>query len=82
MILLFFGLIICDMIIGDRTTKKIVAIIDIPVGHESLILLFLEEEYPADLLRGGLRSSIHQHIFHAVLCFVAVKSSHQRPRGC
>lgn len=31
LILLFFGLIICDLVLGDRKTKAVVKVIDIPV---------------------------------------------------
>ena len=35
LIVLFFGLIIIDMVIGDRKTRNLVNIIDVPVGTSS-----------------------------------------------
>lgn len=34
MILLFFGLIGCDAIFGERKTRKVVRVIDVPVSNK------------------------------------------------
>ena len=66
LIVLFFALILCESIVGNQRTKKIVQVVDIPVSYQDaanwdvgLILL------------GWVRSSLHQCVFHTFFRFVA-----------
>ena len=51
LIVLFFALIIVDLIIGDRKARALVGIIDVPVGASVLVIrLFLIMFLRLDLL--------------------------------
>lgn len=59
LLVLFFALIICDLVIGSKRTAAIVKLIDIPVQlpRVPIIVSKLTSE-------GWLCSSIHQHYLH------------------
>ncbi len=61
LILLFFGLILGEITLGDKRTKKIVQIIDVPV---SLNLLFGTVQLP-DGIPDWICPSIHQRFLYA-----------------
>jgi len=33
LIILFFGLVLCDFVLGEKKTREIVKVIDVPVSH-------------------------------------------------
>lgn len=41
LVTLFFALILCNLIIGDRRTRTLINIIDIPVFFNPRVLIFL-----------------------------------------
>ena len=60
LVILFFGLIACQAVLGDRQTKAIIRIVDIPVSNVCFSSCPWLSKLP-----GRLCSTIHQCILHA-----------------
>jgi hypothetical protein len=63
LIVLFFGLIILEIFIGEKRAKSIVKVIDIPVG----VFSSLRFNHGVDVDIGWILFKIHQRIFHAFI---------------
>lgn len=62
MIMLFGALMICQLIFGDKRTRAILGIVEIPVG-----LLNSRSWTSSDYEVVRLRPEIHQHFLHSIL---------------
>jgi hypothetical protein len=60
LILLFLALIVIDLVIGDRRTRALVSIIDVPVSSVSWI-----EEYALIKFQGWICSTLSQCVLHS-----------------
>lgn len=45
LIVLFFALVVCETILGDRRTKKLVHVIDVPVSFQTLQITNINSQY-------------------------------------
>jgi len=80
MIALFFLLILSQVTLGDRKTKRIVALVDIPVSSllepDNIKLLFSSK------LPVRLRSKIYQSLLLSCFRYPSSQSFHWWCRGC
>lgn len=65
LIVLFFALILCESILGNQRTKKIVQVVDIPVSYQDVPILDVRL-----MLLGWVCSSVHQCVFYSFFWFV------------
>ncbi len=71
MILLFFALIGCEILVGDRRTRAVVQIVDISVSDLDSDLLNIRCSYRL----GWFCSTLYKHLLHAILRPAAPESS-------
>ena len=64
LIVLFLALIILDLIIGDRKTRAIVNIVNVPVS-----MLIFRREFLIVCWIGWVCSSMDKYFFHVFVCF-------------
>ena len=65
LIVLFFALILCESVLGNQRTKKIVQVIDIPVSYQNAAIWDV-----GFILLGWVCSSLYQCVFHSFFWFV------------
>lgn len=70
MIILFAALCLCDLVLGDRKTRELVSIVDVPVSIEVSIVFFSEIARQLTS-KGGFRATIYQYLLHPIVCLVA-----------
>jgi len=63
LVVLFFSLMICDCIVGDRKTRALVNVIDVSVSF--ICRYFLSVLIPL----GRMGSSIYKHFLHTIVSF-------------
>jgi hypothetical protein len=71
LIVLFLSLIVLDMIVGDRKTRAIVNIIDIPVS----IFFILHKNLLTICCEGWLCSSMDKYLLHTLVYLPSVSPS-------
>ncbi len=63
LIVLFFGLIVLEIVIGERRTRSMVKVIDVPV----CVATSLSFKHDVDIEPGRVLSEIHQCILYAFI---------------
>lgn len=65
LVVLFFGLMICDWILGDRKTRALVNVIDVPVCSISRYY-----GYYVLISSGWMGSSMDQYLLYSLVSFI------------
>jgi hypothetical protein len=65
LVVLFFSLMVCDWIVGDRKTRALVNVIDVPVSSAYRYL-----DYVVLIVLGWMGSSIYKYFLHTIVSFV------------
>jgi hypothetical protein len=80
LILLFLGLLLCEALLGSNKTRRIVAVIDVPVGYAPYIAPDLAVISLICCL-GRMVIAVDKRLLHTDLRAPAVESKDRRRRG-